>query len=74
MNQKKIETQKELDQLIGSIDWHEAFIREFYSVSPSYVVEEQRSYSRSEPATIIRYFRNEPLVQLLFKIVYFFLN
>lgn len=34
-----IKTQTDLDELVGTIDWEEAFIREMYVVSPSYIQE-----------------------------------
>lgn len=38
-----IETQEELDQLILSIDWEEAFVRETYVVSSSYIIKSDNS-------------------------------
>lgn len=35
----KILNQQDLDSCLGSIDWHHAFVRELYVVSPSYYLK-----------------------------------
>jgi hypothetical protein len=39
---KAITSQAELDQLLTSIDWEDAFIREVYTVYPTYLTEDHK--------------------------------
>jgi hypothetical protein len=69
MNQKKIETQKELDQIIESIDWVHSFIREVYALSPSYREDEWEVNPDSLPSLkilIISMANDLPGIELFF--------
>jgi len=71
MDWKMVESQESLDQVLGSFEWFDAFIREGYFVCPSYIIPEGRATNNPDAVPSMKLLvtspsETNPALELLF--------
>jgi hypothetical protein len=65
-----VSNQEELNNLIISIEWHDAFFREFYYLDSSYVIDEKNIYINPEYGNLILLINTENVVKPGLEIIF----